>query len=80
MNTTVERRPIVFTLGVTIALIGVAVAGRLVLAPLLPQLTLDGIGLLLNWLLVGVTIALVAWLGWWEKIRLTAPVNRRALV
>ena len=80
MNTIVERRPIAFTLGFTIALIGVAVAGRVVLAPLLPQLTLDGIGLLLNWLFVGVTIALVAWLGWWDKIRLTAPVNRRALV
>jgi membrane protease YdiL (CAAX protease family) len=25
-------------------------------------------------------VGLVAWLGWWEKIRLTAPVNRRALV
>jgi membrane protease YdiL (CAAX protease family) len=80
MNTIVERRPIAFTLGLTITLIGVAVAGRLVLAPFLPQLTLDGIGLLLNWLFVGITIFLVAWLGWWERIRLTTPVNRRALV
>lgn len=80
MNTIVERRPIASTLGVTIAIIGLAVAGRLVLVPLLPQLTLDGIGLLLNWLFVGITIALVAWLGWWNKIRLTDPLNRRALV
>lgn len=57
-----------------------AVVGRLIFSPLLPQLTLDGIGLLLNWLFVGITIVLVAWLGWWEKIRLTTPVNRRALV
>jgi membrane protease YdiL (CAAX protease family) len=80
MNTILERRPIAFTFAVTIALIGGAVAGRLVLAPLLPHLTLDGIGLLLNWLFVGVTIALVAWGGWWEKIHFTAPVDRRALV
>jgi membrane protease YdiL (CAAX protease family) len=80
MNTIVERRPIAFTLGLTIALIGMAVVSRFILVPLLPQLTLDGIGLLLNWLFVGITIALVAWLRWWDKIRLTAPINRRALV
>jgi membrane protease YdiL (CAAX protease family) len=80
MNAILERRPIVFTLGVTIVIIGFAVGGRLLLAPLLPQLTLDGVGLLLNWLFVGLTLALVAWLGWWDKIRLLAPVNRRALV
>lgn len=80
MNTIVERHPIGFTLGLTVTLVGVAVAGRLVLAPLVPQLTLEGIGLLLNWLFVGLTLALVAWLGWWDTIRLTAPVNRRALV
>jgi membrane protease YdiL (CAAX protease family) len=80
MQTLVERRPLGFTLGVTIAVIGLAVAGRLVLAPLLPQLTLDGIGLILNWVFVMITIALVTWLGWWDKSRLTAPLNRRALV
>jgi membrane protease YdiL (CAAX protease family) len=80
MNAIIERRPVTFTLGVTVVLVGVAVGGRFVLAPLLPQLTLDGVGLLLNWLFVGLTIALVAWLGWWDEIRLLAPVDRRALV
>ncbi len=80
MDIIVERRPVAFTLGLTIVVIGLAVVGRAVLAPLFPQLTLDAIGLILNWLFVGVTIALVAWLGWWDKIRLTAPLNRRALV
>jgi membrane protease YdiL (CAAX protease family) len=80
METLVQRRPLVFTIGLTVVIVAVAVAGRLVLAPLVPQLTLDGIGLVLNWVFVALTIGLVAWLGWWETIRLTAPVNRRALV
>lgn len=80
MNSIVERRPLSFTLGLTVGIVGLAVLGRLVLAPLLPWLTLDGVGLLLNWVLVVLTIALVAWLGWWDKIRLAAPANRRAFV
>lgn len=50
------------------------------LVPLVPQLTLDRIGLVLNWLFVAFSLALVAWLGWWDNIRLTAPVNRRELM
>jgi membrane protease YdiL (CAAX protease family) len=46
----------------------------------IPQLTLHGIGLILNWTIVAGSIVLVTWLGWWEKIRLTAPVNRRAVI
>lgn len=53
---------------------------RLVLEASVPSLTLHGIGLVLNWLFVALVVGLVVWLGWWEKIRLTSPVNRRALV
>jgi membrane protease YdiL (CAAX protease family) len=80
MRTFVRQRPLVFTLLVTVAIIALAVGGRLVLAPLVPSLTLDGIGLVLNWLLVALTLALVTWLGWWDEIRLTRRVNRRGLV
>ncbi len=80
MRTIVRQRPLVFTLGVTVAIIALAVGGRLVLEPLVPSLTLDGIGLVLNWTLVVLTLALVAWLGWWDEIRLTRRVNRRGLV
>jgi membrane protease YdiL (CAAX protease family) len=80
MTSIVERRPVAFTLGTAIAIVAVTVAFRLFVAPLLPWLTLDGVGLVLNWVFVLLVVGLVAWLGWWEKIRLTAPVNRRALV
>ena len=76
----VERRPVAFTVGTGVAIVASTVAFRLLVAPLLPWLTLDGIGLVLNWGFVLLVLGLVAWLGWWEKIRLTAPVNRRALV
>lgn len=80
MTSIVERRPVAFTLGTAIAIVAVTVAFRLFVAPLLPWLTLDGVGLVLNWVFVLLVVGLVAWLGWWEKIRLTASVNRRALV
>lgn len=79
MTTIVERRPIAFTLGFGVAMIAVTIFVRLILGALVPSLTLDGIGLVLNWIFVGLVIGLVAWLGWWEKIRLTSPVNRRAI-
>lgn len=80
MRIFIRKQPLEFTLGVTVAIITLAVGGRLVLKPLFPSLTLDGIGLVLNWILVALTLALVAWLGWWDEIRLTRRVNRRGLV
>lgn len=79
MTTLVERRPVAFTLGFGVAMIAVTVIVRLILGAVVPSLTLDGIGLVLNWIFVGLVVSLVAWLGWWERIRLTAPVNRRAI-
>ncbi|SFR65676.1 hypothetical protein SAMN04487947_3174 [Halogeometricum rufum] len=61
-------------------MIAVTVVSRVALEALFPSLTLHGIGLILNWVFVALVVGLVAWLGWWEKIRLTAPVNRRALI
>ncbi|MFC6941140.1 CPBP family intramembrane glutamic endopeptidase [Salinirubellus sp. GCM10025818] len=80
MASLVERRPVAFTLGFGAAMIALTVVVRLALEALVPSLTLHGIGLVLNWLFVAIVVGLVAWLGWWEKIRLTTPVNRRALV
>lgn len=80
MNTLIERKPLAFTVGIGLGIVALAVVSRLVLVPLFPQLTTQGIGLILNWIFVAFSIALVAWLGWWDKIRLTSPVNRRALV
>ena len=80
MVSIVERRPVEFTLGLTAALIVMTILTRTVLEAVAPQLTLHGIGLVLNWVFVVISIGLVTWLGWWEKIRLTAPVNRRAVV
>jgi len=80
MVSIVERRPVGFTLGLTVGLIILTLLTRTVLAVAVPQLTLHGIGLILNWVIVAGSVALVTWLGWWGKIRLTAPVNRRAVV
>ncbi|WP_311171250.1 CPBP family intramembrane glutamic endopeptidase [Halobellus ordinarius] len=80
MVSLVERRPVGFALGLTAALVVLTLLTRSVLEAAVPELTLHGIGLVLNWLIVAVSIGLVTWLGWWERIRLTAPVNRRAVV
>lgn len=61
-------------------MVAVTVIARVTLGALFPRLTLQGIGLILNWVFVALIVGLVAWLGWWEKIRLMAPVNRRALI
>jgi membrane protease YdiL (CAAX protease family) len=80
MTSIVERRPISFAVGTLGIVVLLFVATRVVLGSLFPTLTIDGISLITNWILVALVIGLVAWLGWWGKIRLTAPVNRRALV
>jgi membrane protease YdiL (CAAX protease family) len=80
MDSIVERRPVAFTLGFGAAMIALTVVVRVALGTLVPSLTLHGIGLILNWIFVALVVGLVAWLGWWEKIRLTAPANRRALI
>jgi membrane protease YdiL (CAAX protease family) len=80
MVSIVERRPVAFTLGFGAAMLAITVVARVGLEALFPSLTLHGIGLILNWVFVVLVVGLVAWLGWWERIRLTAPVNRRALI
>jgi membrane protease YdiL (CAAX protease family) len=80
MDRLVRERPFAATLAAVVVVVAVAVAGRLVVAPLVPWLTLDGVGLVLNWAFVVLTLALVAGLGWWDEVRLRAPVRRRALV
>jgi membrane protease YdiL (CAAX protease family) len=80
MTSIVERRPVAFSLGFGAATIALTVVVRLALEALVPSLTLHGIGLVLNWLFVALGLGLVTWLGWWDEIRLTARVDRRALV
>jgi membrane protease YdiL (CAAX protease family) len=76
----VERRPVSFALGTLGFIIALTVVSQMVLEALFPRLTADGVALVINWIYVTFSIALVAWLGWWTKIRLTARVNRDALV
>lgn len=79
IDSLVERRPIGFALGTLGFIIVLTVVSQLVLEALFPRLTGDGVALVINWIYVAVSIALVAWLGWWTKIRLTATVNRSAV-
>lgn len=79
MTTLVERRPVGFALGTLGFIVALTVGMRLLLEALVPSLTLHGIGLVTNWTYVVLSVALVAYLGWWEKIRLTAPLNRKAV-
>lgn len=69
-----------FAVGTLGFIVAVTIVARVGLAALFPSLTDAGIGLVTNWLYMALSIALVAHLGWWEKIRLTGRVNRRALV
>jgi membrane protease YdiL (CAAX protease family) len=45
-----------------------------VVEAILPSLSTWGSRIVLNWLLVVLAVGLVAWLGWWREIRLTAPI------
>jgi len=76
----VERRPVGFALGTLGFIVVLTVVSQVVLEALFPRLTTDGVALVINWIYVALSIGLVAWLGWWTKIRLTARVNRSALV
>ena len=80
MTSLVERRPVALTLGFGAAMIALTVVARVALEALFPSLILHGIGLILNWIFVALVVGLVAWLGWWERIRFMAPVDRRALI
>lgn len=52
MVSVVERRPVGFTFGLTAGLIVLTLLTRAVLEVAIPQLTLHGIGLILNWTIV----------------------------
>ena len=80
VTSVIERRPVSFALGTLGFIIALTVVSQLVLEALFPNLTDNGVSLIINWLYVILSIALVAWLGWWQKIRLTAPINGGALV
>ncbi len=80
MTSFIERRPITAALAIGVGIVVLAVFSRFVLSPLLPSLTEQGLGVILNWVFVLFSIALVAWLGWWDEIRLLGRINRRALV
>lgn len=76
----VERRPISFALGTLGFIIALTLVSQLVLEAVFSNLTGDGVSLVINWIYVAFSIALVAWLGWWKRIRLTERVNRNAVV
>ena len=78
-NSLAEQRPVSFAFGTLGFIIVLTVGSLVVLEELFPSLTTDGAALIINWIYVVFSIGLVAWLGWWKKIRLTARVNRGAI-
>lgn len=74
MRASLERNPVRLTLGIAIGLFVYGVAARPTVEALAPALSILGVRVALNWLFVVLVVGLVAWLGWWSRIRLTAPI------
>jgi membrane protease YdiL (CAAX protease family) len=69
-----QSRPVQLYVGILAGMLVFGVVARPVVETLAPDLSVIGIRVVLNWLFVALVVGLVAWLGWWRKVRLIAPV------
>ncbi len=69
-----QSRPVQLYVGILAAMLVFGVVARPIVETLVPDLSVIGIRVVLNWLFVALVVGLVAWLGWWRKVRLTAPI------
>lgn len=74
MKTSTRSRPAHLYVGLLAAMLVFGVVARPLVETLAPGLSTIGIRVVVNWIFVGLVVGLVAWLGWWRKIRLTAPI------
>jgi membrane protease YdiL (CAAX protease family) len=69
-----QSRPVQLYVSILAGMLVFGVLARPLVETLAPELSVIGIRVVLNWLFVALVVGLVAWLGWWRKVRLTAPV------
>jgi membrane protease YdiL (CAAX protease family) len=60
--------------GILAGMLAFGVLARPLVETLAPDLSVIGIRVVINWVFVALVVGLVAWLGWWRKVRLTAPI------
>ena len=76
MRISIRSRPVHLYFGILAAMLVFGVIARPLVEALAPGLSMIGVRVVVNWVFVALVVGLVAWLGWWEKIRLTAPIPR----
>jgi len=69
-----ERRPLRLYFALVLSLLVFGAAARPAVGFFLPDLSMMGLRVTVNWLFVILVVGLVALLGWWDEIRLTAPL------
>ncbi|MFC7251423.1 CPBP family intramembrane glutamic endopeptidase [Halomicroarcula sp. GCM10025324] len=69
-----QSRPVQLYVSILAAMLVFGVVARPIVETLAPDLSVIGIRVVLNWVFVALVVGLVSWLGWWRKVRLTAPI------
>jgi len=69
-----QSRPVQLYVGILAAMLLFGVLARPLVETLAPGLSVIGIRVVVNWLFVALVVGLVAWLGWWQKVRLTTSI------
>lgn len=69
-----DNRPFQLYAALVLGLLLFGVTARPAVSFLLPELSTMGLRVTINWVFVSLVVGLVALLGWWGKIRLTAPI------
>lgn len=83
MHNYFNRNPLHLYVGLVAGLFVFGVVARPLVDLLVPGLAMMGLRVTINWMFVALVVALVGVLGWWGKVRLTAPIaagGRRYLV
>lgn len=70
-----QRRPLHLYSGLVFGLLAFGVVARPIVEAFAPGLSMMGIRVTINWTFVALVVALVAWLGWWDRIRLTSSID-----
>jgi membrane protease YdiL (CAAX protease family) len=69
-----DKRPAQLYIALVLGLLLFGAIARPAVQSVLPDLSIMGLRVTINWLFVVLVVGLVALLGWWGKIRLTAPI------
>lgn len=76
MNRYFTRHPLQLVALIMLGLLTFGALARPLVELLVPSASQIGLRVVVNWLFVILVVGLVTRLGWWQKVRLTAPVER----